>query len=120
MFERITFDPAIQGGRACIRGMRISVSVIVRQMAHGASNEEILGLFDQFSPTPAGMGRRALAASTQPVGFELTMARKDVRLMIETAGDAKLVLLPAIAKVMDEAIAAGLGAEDFAIIATRS
>lgn len=88
--------------------------------ACGLSPEEILALFDQFSPTPAGMGRRALAASTQPVGFELTMARKDVRLMIETAGDAELVLLPAIAKVMDEAIAAGLGAEDFAIIATRS
>ena len=28
MFDRITFDPNILGGRACIRGMRISVSVI--------------------------------------------------------------------------------------------
>jgi uncharacterized protein (DUF433 family) len=42
MFERITFDPKIMGGRACIRGMRISVSVIVSQIAHGASIEEIL------------------------------------------------------------------------------
>jgi len=42
MFERITFDPAIMGGRACIRGMRIPVSVIVAQLAHGASREEIL------------------------------------------------------------------------------
>jgi len=24
MFDRITFDPAIMGGRACVRGMRIS------------------------------------------------------------------------------------------------
>jgi uncharacterized protein (DUF433 family) len=30
------------GGRACIRGMRISVSVIVQQIAHGGSFEEIL------------------------------------------------------------------------------
>jgi uncharacterized protein (DUF433 family) len=42
MFDRITFDPKIMGGRACIRGMRIPVSVIVRQIAHGATFEEIL------------------------------------------------------------------------------
>ena len=30
------------GGRACIRGMRIPVSVIVGQIAHGASSDEIL------------------------------------------------------------------------------
>ena len=30
------------GGRACIRGMRILVSTIVNQVAHGASAEEIL------------------------------------------------------------------------------
>jgi uncharacterized protein (DUF433 family) len=42
MFDRITFDTAIMGGRACIRGMRIPVSVIVRQVAHGASWEEVL------------------------------------------------------------------------------
>jgi len=42
LFERITFDPAIMGGRACIRGMRIPVSVIVGQIAHGATLEEVL------------------------------------------------------------------------------
>lgn len=42
MFDRITFDPLIVGGRACIRSMRILVSVIVGQIAHGASFEEIL------------------------------------------------------------------------------
>ena len=42
MFDRITFDPNIMSGRACIRGMRIPVSVIVRQIAHGAAVEEIL------------------------------------------------------------------------------
>ncbi len=36
MFDRITFDPDVMGGRACIRGMRIPVSVIVGQIAHGA------------------------------------------------------------------------------------
>ncbi|MBI3950318.1 MAG: DUF433 domain-containing protein [Acidobacteria bacterium] len=42
MFDRITFDPEIMGGRACIRGMRIPVSVIVGQIAHGAAVEEVL------------------------------------------------------------------------------
>ena len=41
-FDRITFDPQILGGRAAIRGMRIPVSVIVGQIAHGATFEEVL------------------------------------------------------------------------------
>ena len=42
MFDRITFDPKVMGGRACIRGMRIPVSVIVGQIAHGADWGEVL------------------------------------------------------------------------------
>ncbi len=42
MFDRITFDSHILGGRASIRGMRIPVSVVVGQLAHGASWEEVL------------------------------------------------------------------------------
>ena len=42
MFDRITFQSEILGGRASIRGMRIPVSVIVGQIAHGASFDDIL------------------------------------------------------------------------------
>jgi uncharacterized protein (DUF433 family) len=42
MFDRITFEPGKMGGRACIRGMRITVSTIVGQIAHGATVEQIL------------------------------------------------------------------------------
>ncbi len=42
MLDRITFDTRIMGGRACIRGMRIPVSTIVSQIAHGATFDEIL------------------------------------------------------------------------------
>jgi uncharacterized protein (DUF433 family) len=49
-FERITFDHAIMGGRACIRGMRIPVSVIVKQIAHGATREEILADYPDLEP----------------------------------------------------------------------
>lgn len=41
-FDRITFDPTIMGRRACIRGMRIPVSVIVKQIAYGTSPEEVV------------------------------------------------------------------------------
>lgn len=40
--ERITFDPKIMGGKACIRGMRISVSHIVNMVAEGMGTQEIL------------------------------------------------------------------------------
>ncbi len=41
--ERITFDPRIMGGRACIRGMRITVSLILNLVANGMSANEIQG-----------------------------------------------------------------------------
>lgn len=40
-YDRITFDPQILGGRACIRGMRISVSLLVSLVAHGMTVEQI-------------------------------------------------------------------------------
>ncbi len=45
MFDCITFDSKIMGGRACIRGMGIPVSVIVSHIADGATFEEVLREF---------------------------------------------------------------------------
>jgi uncharacterized protein (DUF433 family) len=47
-FDRITFDPKIMGGRACIRGMRIPVSVIVKQIAHGADRNEVMADYPEL------------------------------------------------------------------------
>ena len=41
-FDRITFDPKMMGGRACIRGMRVTVSLLVNLVANRMSTEEIL------------------------------------------------------------------------------
>ena len=41
-FDRITFDAAKMGGRACIRGLRIPVATVVRCVASGMSSQEIL------------------------------------------------------------------------------
>ena len=50
VFDRITFSPEIMGGRACLRGMRIPVSVIVGQIAHGADRAEILRDYPDLDP----------------------------------------------------------------------
>jgi uncharacterized protein (DUF433 family) len=41
-FDRITFDPEVMGGRACIRGMRVTVATIMDQIAEGASIDDVL------------------------------------------------------------------------------
>lgn len=41
-FDRITFDPNVMGGRACIRGMRVTVSLVVNLVANGMTQDEIL------------------------------------------------------------------------------
>ncbi len=40
--NRITFDPNVMGGKACIRGMRVTVGTIVGLVASGYSNSDIL------------------------------------------------------------------------------
>jgi uncharacterized protein (DUF433 family) len=39
---RITFDPNVMGGKACIRGLRVTVSMVLGLFAAGRSREEIL------------------------------------------------------------------------------
>lgn len=41
-FDRITFDPEVMGGRACIRGMRMTVATIVDQIAEDATIDDVL------------------------------------------------------------------------------
>jgi uncharacterized protein (DUF433 family) len=40
--DRITQEPDVMGGRACIRGMRVTVGMIVGQIGAGHTIEEIL------------------------------------------------------------------------------
>lgn len=40
--NRITFDPNVMGGKACIRGMRVTVGTVVGLVASGYSNTDIL------------------------------------------------------------------------------
>lgn len=42
MFERVTFDPEVMGGRACVRGIRVTVSLVLSLLANKMSFSEIL------------------------------------------------------------------------------
>ena len=57
--DRITFDPKIMTGQACIRGMRIPVSIIVNLIANGLSPRKLLQtipiLNRKISNKPSGM-----------------------------------------------------------------
>ncbi len=43
--DRITFDPAVMGGRPCIRGLRVTVGTVVGLVAAGHSHAQILQLY---------------------------------------------------------------------------
>ena len=49
-FDRITFNPAVMGGRACIRGMRVTVGTVVGLLAAGRSHDEILRAYPYLEP----------------------------------------------------------------------
>lgn len=55
--DRITFDPQIMGGRACIRGMRITVALVLNLLANGMTTPEIL---TDYPPLEAEDIRQAL------------------------------------------------------------
>ncbi len=40
--DRITTDPAVMGGRACIRGLRVTVGMVVGQIGTGQTIDELL------------------------------------------------------------------------------
>jgi 3-hydroxyisobutyrate dehydrogenase-like beta-hydroxyacid dehydrogenase len=82
---------------------------------------EALAFFDDFDPGAvlAYRGKNMSAGNYEP-GFELTMARKDVRLMLEAAGDRPLSVIEGLAARMDELIEAGHGRDDLGVLSVES
>lgn len=111
--------------KLCGNGMLVSLVGTMGDLfavadAQGVPPAGVLALFEEFRAGAAlpFMGRRVLSAPTAAPSFELTMARKDVRLMVEAAGGPEgLVVLPALAAGMDAALATGPGDRDFAVFA---
>ncbi len=102
----------ITAGIADVLAMARSVGVAPADAAALFSKFRIGGIIP--------MRAEKMAQGDLTATFELTMARKDIRLMIEAAGREPLTVLPAIAARMDEAIAAGHGKDDMGAIALSS
>jgi len=62
--DRITSDPNVMGGKACVRGMRISVSLVVNLVANGMSFEEILDEYPDLEPEDIRQALRYAAWAT--------------------------------------------------------
>jgi uncharacterized protein (DUF433 family) len=67
-FDRITFEPGKMGGRACIRGLRITVGLIVGLIAEGASRDEILNDYPDLEPEDI----------RQALGYAAWLTREDI------------------------------------------
>ena len=68
-FDRITFDPNILGGKACIRGMRISVSLIVNLVANGMVIDEIVAEYPDLEPEDVQQALRYAAWATEEMVY---------------------------------------------------
>ena len=93
--------------------------VIAMARANGVDAVEAFTLFSKFQPgnVIAARGPKMARGENTPPMFTIEMARKDVRLMTGAADGRPLVVLPAIAKRMDELIAEGGADLDITAIA---
>ena len=86
----------------------------------GIAPADALAVFSKFQPGGLIKSRgEKMARGDFSASFELTMARKDMRLMLEAAAGQPMTVLPGIAKAMDDAIAKGHGRDDLGAIAAE-
>lgn len=133
LFERVEAELAAMTGRIVYLGERpdlaavnklfgntmiiglvaIVADVFAEAKASGVAPDDALALLRQLDLNEL-LARRggSMAKGEFNASFEMTMARKDVALMLETIGDGPSAVLPAIAARMDQLIAAGHGATD--------
>jgi 3-hydroxyisobutyrate dehydrogenase-like beta-hydroxyacid dehydrogenase len=100
---------AVCGGLADVYSMAASLGIAAAD-AHA--------LFATFNPINVLTYRgAAMAKGDYTPTFELTMARKDARLMIESAAGKELAVLPSVARRMDALIERGFGSDDMGVLA---
>jgi 3-hydroxyisobutyrate dehydrogenase len=138
LFESVKADLAKMSGRLEFMGERTDLAAVnkllgnamiigvlaatadVLTLAKASSIDaedavKLLGNLD-LNAMVAGRGVSMAKGNFMPT-FELVMARKDVRLMLEVSGDLPMAMLPAVAARMDQLIAAGHGAKDAGVLA---
>jgi uncharacterized protein (DUF433 family) len=74
-FPRITQDPAVMGGKPCIRGLRVTVGMIVEQISAGRTAEELLADYPYLEPADIPEALRYAAWRSEEREVELSTAR---------------------------------------------
>jgi 3-hydroxyisobutyrate dehydrogenase-like beta-hydroxyacid dehydrogenase len=112
--------------KLCGNAFIIGISGIVADVftvagSAGVAPADAMRIVELFDPSAiiSGRGKSMIAGDFSP-SFELAMARKDVRLMLETAGTSGLAVLPGLAARMDALIAEGHGAEDLGVLGVEA
>lgn len=73
-FDRITFDPNIMSGRACIRGMRVTVSLIMNLVANGMTSDQIVEAYPYLEPDDIDQALRYAAWLTEENIYPVVLA----------------------------------------------
>jgi uncharacterized protein (DUF433 family) len=73
-FDRITLEPGVMGGKACIRGMRVTVGMIVGQVGAGHDVAEILADYPYLEREDVMQALRYAAWRTEERDIALTGA----------------------------------------------
>lgn len=74
MFDRISFNPKIMGGRACLRGMRITVAHVVNMFANGMTATDILEEHPDLQPEDIQQALQYAAFMTRDETYPLSTA----------------------------------------------
>ncbi len=108
--------------KLCGNAASLSVVGVLAEVMHMADavGVERAGVLEMLAKVnlngPLGMRGAMMVSGIYEPNFTLDVARKDVRLMLETAEPSTMPMLAALAARMDERIAAGQAKEDFAIV----
>jgi uncharacterized protein (DUF433 family) len=72
--ERITVDPAVMTGKPCIRGLRVTVANVLRQLANHRTPEQILAAYPYLEPEDidACLSYAALRVDDEELAFAVT------------------------------------------------
>lgn len=72
--DRITFDPAVMGGKPCLRGLRVTVGMLIGLMAGGKTPEQILALYPYLESDDITQALRYAAWRAEEIELPLVAA----------------------------------------------
>ena len=72
--DSITTDPAVMGGKPCIRGQRVTVGTLIGLVASGKTTEQILALYPYLEAEDVTQALRYAAWRTEEIELPLVAA----------------------------------------------